>query len=95
MDIQQKWYDRPWAAFIFFTRLPFWRLHEPPRECYQSVVEYWPLTGWLTGAVMGCVLYFASGNLLAGYSVDYMQEGFRGLRDFQKLVEISLMNRQK
>ena len=36
-----------------------------------------------------------SGNLLAGYSVDYMQEGFRGLRDFQKLVEISLMNRQK
>ena len=36
-----------------------------------------------------------SGNLLAGYSVDYRQEGFRGLRDFQKLVEISLMNRQK
>ena len=60
MDNQLKWYDRPWAAFIFFTRLPFWRLHEPPRECYQSVVEYWPLTGWLTGAVMGCVLYFGT-----------------------------------
>ena len=36
-----------------------------------------------------------SGNLLAGYSVDYGKEGFRGLRDFRKLVEISLMNRQK
>ena len=36
-----------------------------------------------------------SGNMLAGFSVDYSKEGFRGLRDFRKLVEISLMNRQK
>ena len=34
-----KWFDRPWAAFIFFTRLPLWRLHEPPRESYRAVVE--------------------------------------------------------
>ena len=53
-----KWYDRPWAAFIFFTRLPFWRLHQPPRQCYSSVVEWWPLTGWLTGGVMAAVLFF-------------------------------------
>ena len=53
-----KWYDNVWAAFIFFTRLPLWRWHEPPRECYRSVVEYWPLVGWLTGAVMGAVIYF-------------------------------------
>ena len=53
-----KWYDNVWAAFIFFTRLPLWRWHEPPRECYKSVVEYWPLVGWLTGAVMGAVIYF-------------------------------------
>ena len=53
-----KWYDRPWAAFIFFTRLPFWRLHEPPRQCYNSVVEWWPLTGWLTSGVMAAILYF-------------------------------------
>ncbi len=53
-----KWYDRPWAAFIFFTRLPFWRLHQPPRQCYESVVEWWPLTGWLTGGVMAAILYF-------------------------------------
>ena len=53
-----KWYDNVWAAFIFFTRLPLWRLHEPPRECYRTVVEHWSLVGWLTGAVMGAIIYF-------------------------------------
>ena len=57
---QTRWYDRLWAAFIYFTRLPFWRLHQPPRECYKSVVEHWPLTGWLTAAVMGATLYYGS-----------------------------------
>lgn len=55
-----KWYDRVWAAFIFFTRLPFWRIHEPPRDCYRSVVEFWPLVGWLTGGLMAAVIYFGS-----------------------------------
>ena len=55
-----KWYDRIWAALIFFTRLPFWRLHQPPKECYQTVVEHWPLTGWITGGAMGAVIYFGS-----------------------------------
>ena len=54
------WYDRIWASFIFFTRLPFWRLHEPPKECYKTVVEHWPLTGWLTGGAMAATLYFGS-----------------------------------
>lgn len=54
------WYDRVWAAFIFFTRLPFWRLHEPPKECYNSVVEWWPLTGWLTGGLMAATLWLGS-----------------------------------
>ena len=54
------WYDRIWASFIFFTRLPFWRLHQPPKECYATVVEHWPLVGWLTGGVMAAVLYFGS-----------------------------------
>ena len=54
-----KWYDRIWAAFIFFTRLPLWRLHQPPnKEAYKSVVEHWPLVGWLTGSCMAAVLYF-------------------------------------
>ena len=60
-DIDQtRWYDRIWASFIFFTRLPFWRLHEPPKECYKTVVEHWPLTGWLTGGAMAATLYFGS-----------------------------------
>ena len=53
-----KWYDRIWASFIFFTRLPFWRLHQPRKEAYKSVVEHWPLVGWLTGSAMAAVLFF-------------------------------------
>ena len=60
-DIDQtKWYDRIWASFIFFTRLPFWRLHEPPRECFKAVVEHWPLVGWLTGGLMALTLWGVS-----------------------------------
>ena len=55
-----KWYDRLWAALIFFTRLPFWRIHQPRQEAYQCVVEFWPLTGWLTASVMAGTLYGAS-----------------------------------
>lgn len=57
---QTHWYDRIWAALIFFTRLPFWRLHQPPKACYATVVEHWPLTGWLTGGAMAATLYFGS-----------------------------------
>ena len=57
---QTHWYDRIWAALILFTRLPFWRLHQPPKECYQTVVEHWPLAGWITGAAMAATLYFGS-----------------------------------
>ena len=32
---------------------------------------------------------FRSKNLLAGFSVDYLDGGFRGIRDFQKLVELA------
>ena len=56
---QTHWYDRIWAAVIFFTRLPFWRLHEPPKACFSTVVEHWPLTGWLTGGVMAAILYLS------------------------------------
>ena len=54
-----KWYQNLWAALIFFTRLPFWRVYQPPKESYRAVVEFWPLTGWLTGGVMAAILYFA------------------------------------
>ncbi|MBP5777064.1 MAG: adenosylcobinamide-GDP ribazoletransferase [Prevotella sp.] len=57
---QTRWYDRIWAALIFFTRLPFWRLHEPPKECFKTVVEHWPLTGWLTGGMMAATLWLCA-----------------------------------
>ena len=50
-----KWYDRVWAALIFFTRLPFWRIYQPKKEAYKTVVEHWALTGWLTGGCMATV----------------------------------------
>lgn len=53
-----RWYDRLWAAFIFFTRLPLWRLHQPPKACYSRVVEHWPLVGWLTGSFTATILWF-------------------------------------
>lgn len=62
-----KWYDRIWAALIFFTRLPFWRLHQPDKDAYKTVVEHWPLVGWLTGSSMAAVLYF--GSMVFPYTV--------------------------
>ena len=55
-----KWHDTLWAALIFFTRLPFWRLRQPPREAYAAVVEWWPVTGWLTGGLMAATLWASS-----------------------------------
>lgn len=51
--------NRLLAAFIFFTRLPFWRMKEVPSECYKKVVVYWPLTGWLTGGVTVLTAFLA------------------------------------
>lgn len=48
------------AAFIFFTRLPFWRLASVPAECFKHVVPYWPLVGWLTGGVLALTLWLAA-----------------------------------
>jgi len=55
-----KWYDTLWAALIFFTRLPFWRIYQPPRQAYAAVVEWWPLCGWLTGGIMAGVFFLGS-----------------------------------
>ena len=60
MNIRLPWRDRLFAAFIFFTRLPFWRIHQPRKEAYGTVVELWPLTGWLTAGCMAATLYFGS-----------------------------------
>lgn len=47
------------AALIFFTRLPFWRIKTVPSECFRHVVSYWSLTGWLTGGIMALVFFLA------------------------------------
>lgn len=60
---QTRWYDRIWAALIYFTRLPLWRLHQPPQACYQTVVEHWPLAGWVTGGAMALTLWGAAMTL--------------------------------
>ena len=51
------------AAFIFFTRLPFWKIKEVPAECFKHVVPYWPLAGWLTGGIMAGTLWL-TGQIL-------------------------------
>ena len=55
---QTRWWQRIYATFIFFTRLPLWRWYQPPQACYSMVVEHWPLVGWLTGACMSAILFF-------------------------------------
>lgn len=67
LNTSDQWYKNAWAALIFFTRLPFWRIYQPPKECYRTVVEYWPLVGWLTGALMAATLYF--GSMVFPYTV--------------------------
>ena len=66
------WYDRLWAAFIFFTRLPFWRLYQPPQQAYNSVVEWWPLTGWLTGGTMAAIIFFNSQFSILNYPLSIL-----------------------
>lgn len=60
ISLNTKWYENLWAALIFFTRLPFWRVHQPPRDAYRAVVEFWPLVGWLTGGVMAAIIFFGN-----------------------------------
>ncbi|MDR3141820.1 MAG: adenosylcobinamide-GDP ribazoletransferase [Tannerellaceae bacterium] len=48
------------AAFVFFTRLPFWRLTAIPPENFKRIIPYWPLTGWLTSGCSALVLYVMS-----------------------------------
>jgi adenosylcobinamide-GDP ribazoletransferase len=48
------------AAFIFFTRLPLWRISAPPKEAFRNVIHYWSATGWLTAAVMAGTLWAVS-----------------------------------
>lgn len=49
------------AAFVFFTRLPLWKLKlfRVPAEYFKQVVGYWAVVGWLTGGVMAGVFWLS------------------------------------
>ena len=47
------------AALSFFTRLPFWRLANVPKEYYEKVVPLWPIAGWVTSACMSIAFLFS------------------------------------
>ena len=47
------------AAFMFFTRLPLWRVSKVPADSFRRIVAYWPLTGILTAIMMTTVYLLA------------------------------------
>lgn len=57
------------AAFIFFTRLPFWKLKafNVSLDYFKEAINYWAVTGWLTAGVM-CGTLWLSAQILP-YSV--------------------------
>ncbi len=50
------------AAFVFFTRLPLWKLKmfQLSSKYFENVINYWAVVGWLTGGVMVVVLWLSS-----------------------------------
>lgn len=53
--------DRIWAALMFFTRLPLWKIRKDvPQEAFRHVVAYWTLSGWLTGGILAGSFWLAS-----------------------------------
>lgn len=57
------------AAFIFFTRLPFWKLAEVPADYFKNIVSRWALVGWFTAGMMAIVFYAVSLILPAGVAL--------------------------
>lgn len=53
-----RWYHRIAASFVAFTALRFIKAIRLHRCACYSLVEWWPLTGWITGAVAGSMCYF-------------------------------------
>lgn len=51
---------RIYAALIFFTRLPLWKVVNPPQESYKDVVVFWPMIGWLTGGFTALAMWSMS-----------------------------------
>lgn len=51
------------AAITFFTRLPLWKVFTVPAEAYARIIPFWPLTGWITGAVTALAFWGLSALL--------------------------------
>ena len=47
--------DDIFAALMFFTRLPWWKLRRVPADSFKRIVGYWPLAGWVTGGLMAAI----------------------------------------
>lgn len=47
--------DDIFAALMFFTRLPWWKLRRVPADSFKRIVGYWPIAGWVTGGVMAAI----------------------------------------
>lgn len=52
--------DRIFAALMFFTRLPFWRLRTVDSRSFRHVVNFWPFAGWITGGCMAAAFWLGS-----------------------------------
>ena len=48
------------AAIMLFTRLPLWRVFKIDKTYYSNALLYWPLVGFITGAVTWGTLYLLS-----------------------------------
>lgn len=59
------------AAFIFFTRLPLWKLRafQVSAKYFENALSYWAVVGWLTGGVMVGTLWLAAQILPLSVSV--------------------------
>lgn len=50
------------AAFVFFTRLPLWKLKtfQLSAKYFENVISYWSVVSWLTGGVMAGTLWLTA-----------------------------------
>ena len=83
---QTRWWQRIYAAFIFFTRLPLWRIYQPPKQCYDSVVEHWPLVGVVLVAIGSRVLL--TGALHEDGLADFTDGFGGGGNDRKRILDI-------
>lgn len=64
-----------------------------PEECDETFLGRFIIAA-LSQKSMVTNKIFKSGNILAGFSIDYKKKGFRGIKDYRKLVEEHVRNSQ-